>query len=227
VPNNVTRWWVPISAMKLFGADGEDDPDPDSQADDDDDASDDDDDSGDGPTTYDQAYVDKLRKEAAGRRVSAKTESERADAAEAALAKLKEAEMNDIEKATTAAEKAVKTATDAEARATAAEAALKQTNIRQAVTLAAIEQNFQDPTDALTMISQDDLVDDEGEISAKAVKASLTKLAKAKPYLLGTKKRTSGDGGPKGNPADEDSYEKKREAYLKEMTTTGGRVPAA
>lgn len=221
------RWWVPISVRSLYGAEGDDDDSSaDSQVDDDDDG-DDDDDSDDGETTFDKSYVDKIRKEAAARRVTAKTEKDRADAAEAELAKLKEAEMNDIEKATTAAEKAAKTATEAEARANAAEAELRQTRIETAVTLAAVEANFQDPTDALSMISQDDLLDEEGDISAKAVTKALAKLAKAKPYLLGAKKRSSGDGGPKGNPADAGSFEAKQKAYLEEMTTTGGRVPAA
>ena len=225
MPNNV-RWWVPISTQRLYGADGEDvDPNPDSQADDDD-GSDDGDNADDGPTTFDQAYVDKLRKENAARRVSTKEAGERAIAAEAELAKIKEAEMNDLEKATSAVEKAAAKEVAAEARAVAAETQLQQTLVSTAVTLAAVEQNFQDPTDALSMISQDDLVDDEGEVSAKAVKAALTKLAKAKPYLLGTKKRGSGDGGPTGSPADEKSFESKQKAYLEQMTTTGGRVPA-
>ena len=226
MPNNV-RWWVPISIQKLYGAEGEDDESgADSQVDDDD-GSDDDDDSGDGETTFDKSYVDKLRKESAAKRIAAKTEKERADALEAELAKIKEAEMNDIEKATTAAEKAAKTASVAEARAVAAEAALQQTRIESAVTLAAVQANFQDPTDALSMISQDDLLDEEGEVSAKAVTKALAKLAKAKPYLLGAKKRTSGDGGPKGNPADAEGFEAKQKAYLEQFTTTGGRVPAA
>jgi hypothetical protein len=221
VHNNV-RWWVPISTQRLFGADGEsEDTDTDSQVEDE--GSDDTDD---GVTTFDQSYVDKLRKENAARRISAKEATDRATAAEAELAKVREAEMNDLEKATAAVVKAAKDKEDAEARAVAAEARLRQTEISTAVTLAAVEANFQDPTDALSMISQDELLDEEGEISAKAVKAALAKLAKAKPYLLGTKKQSKGDGGPIGNPADQESFAAKQKAYLEQMTTTGGRVPA-
>lgn len=219
------RWWVPISTQKLYGADGEDESETDSQVEDE---GSDDDDLGAGQTitTFDQSYVDKLRKESAAKRVAAKTEKERADALEAELAAIKEAEMNDLEKATTAAEKAAAKTEAAEARAEVAEAALRQTLVETAVTLAAVEANFQDPTDALSMISQDELLDEEGEISAKAVKAALAKLAKAKPYLLGTKKHSTGDGGPIGNPADQESFAAKQKAYLEQMTTTGGRVSA-
>lgn len=221
--NNV-RWWVPISIQKLYGADGEDELVTDSQVEDE--GGDDGDDVDSGETTFDKSYVDKLRKESAAKRVAAKTEKERADALEAELAAIREAEMNDLEKATTVAEKAAAKADAAEARAEAAEAALRQTLVETAVTLAAVEANFQDPTDALSMISQDELLDEEGEISAKAVKAALTKLAKAKPYLLGTKRQTTGDGGPIGNPADQESFAAKQKAYLEQMTTTGGRVSA-
>lgn len=220
------RWWVPISIQKLYGAEGEDDdPAPESQADDDGGDDDSDDDVSD--DTFDRAYVEKIRQEAAAKRVAAKTEKERADALEAELAAIKEAEMNDLEKATSAAEKAAAKAAAAEARAEAAEAAMKQTAISTAVTLAAVEQNFQDPKDALSMISQDDLLDEEGEVSDKAVKSALTKLAKAKPYLLKTRTGGTGDGGPTGKPADQSGFAAKQKAYLEEMTKSGGRIPAA
>lgn len=222
------RWWVPISVRKLYGAEGEDDdPAADSQADDDSDGDDDDSSDDSKPDTFDRDYVEKIRQEAAAKRVAAKTEKERADALEAELEAIKQAEMNDLEKATTAAEKAAAKATAAEARADAAEAALKQSTISTAVTLAAVEQNFQDPQDALSMISQDELLDEEGEVSGKAVKSALTKLAKAKPYLLKTRPSGSGDGGPTGPPGDEKSFEAKQKAYLKQMTESGGRIPAA
>lgn len=225
MPRNV-RWWVPLSARKLYGADGEDDgSDTDSQVEDDDDSDDDLDDGGE--TTFDKSYVDKLRRENAERRVKAKEAADKTAALEAELAKIKEAEMNDIEKATAAAEKAASEKAEALTRAEAAEAALRQTTIQTAVTLAAVEANFQDPADALSMISQDELLDEEGDISDKAVKSSLAKLAKAKPYLLKTPGKGTGDGGPTGRPADQKSFEAKQKAYLKEMTDTGGRIPAA
>jgi len=225
VPKNVNKWWEPLSVRKLYGADDEgDDSAADSQEEDD---GDDDSDVDDSPVTFDQAYVDKLRKENADRRIKAKEASEKATALETELAKIKEAEMNDIEKAQAAVEAATKKSADAEARAVDAEGALRETTIQTAVTVAAMEANFQDPSDALSMIPQDGLLDEEGEISDKAVKASLGKLAKAKPYLLKAPGKGSGDGGPTGRPADKQGFEAKQKAYLEEFTTTGGRVPAA
>lgn len=223
--NNV-RWWVPISIQRLFGADGESDDsnDTNSQVDDDDDS---DDDLDDGDTTFDKAYVEKLRKENADRRIKAKEAADRAEAAEAELAKIREAEMGDLEKAQSAAEAAAKKSAEAEARAVAAEQKLRQNSIETAVALAAANAGFQDPSDALSMISQDELLDEEGAVSDKEVTSRLKALAKAKPYLLKTPGKGSGDGGPKGKPADQTSFEAKQKAYLEEMTTTGGRVPAA
>ena len=213
------KWLELVKPMALFGAE------------------DDDDDSGDEPqegngdgneggTTFDQAYVESLRKESAGRRIKAKESDERATAAEAELAKIKQAEMDDLEKATANLETANETASTATARAEAAEATLLAERVRFAVTIAAAESGFEDPTDALSMISQDDLVDDEGEISGKKVKARLKALSDAKPYLLKAAGGGSGDGGPRGKPVDENSFEAKQEAYLKQMTSTGGRVSA-
>jgi multidrug efflux pump subunit AcrA (membrane-fusion protein) len=223
---NDARWWVPISIQRLFGADGEDDGANDSSQEDSD-SDDSDDDSDDGETTFDKSYVDKLRKEAADRRIKTKEANDRAAAAEAELAKIKQAEMNELEKAQAAAEAAAKKSTEAEARAAQAEAALRQNSIQTAVALAAANAGFQDPSDALSMISQDDLLDEEGAVSDKAVTSKLKALAKAKPYLLKKRSGGSGDGGPKGNPSDADSFEAKQKAYLDEFTTTGGRVPAA
>lgn len=208
-----------LIAMALYGAEDDDDTGGDESQEDNNDGK------GEG-TTFDQAYVDSLRKESAGRRVKAKEAVERATAAEAELAKIKQAEMDDLEKAQSNLETANETVTTATARAEAAEQTLLAEQVRFAVTIAAAEAGFEDPTDALSMISQDDLVDDEGSISAKKVKARLKALADSKPYLLKTAGSGSGDGGPIGKPADQTSFEAKKAAYLKDMTTTGGRVPA-
>jgi len=175
---------------------------------------------------FSQEYVDKLRKEAAGYRVSAKESKSLLEERETELAKIKQAEMNDLELATTSLEAETVKVAELEARAVSAEANLKTVTITNAVTLAAIEAGFEDPTDALSMISQDELIDDEGIISTKTVNARLKALAVKKPYLLKAHRPGSGDGGPSGRPADENTYQAKQEAYLKEMTTTGGRVPA-
>lgn len=209
-----------ITPMALYGADEDDGSGDESQEDNDDGEAKDKD------TTFSQAYVDTLRAENASRRVKAKESDERATAAEKELAKIKQSEMNDLEKATTNLETANETATSATARAETAEATLLAERIRFAVTIAASGAGFEDPTDALSMISQDDLVDDEGGISDKKVKARLKALADSKPYLLKTAGSGSGDGGGRGKPADETSFDAKQAAYLKDMTTTGGRVSA-
>ncbi len=214
------KWLDLVKPMALFGA--EDDGDDEGS----DDTSQEDNDGDDEPKTFDQAYVDSLRKESAGRRVKAKESDARVSTLEAELAKIKQAEMDDLEKATANLETANETATTATARAEAAEAVLLAEQVRFSVTIAATEAGFEDPTDALSMISQDDLVDDEGEISTKKVKARLKALADAKPYLLKAAGSGSGDGGPRGKPVDDTSYEARQAAYLKEMTTTGGRVQA-
>ena len=211
-----------LIARALYGAEDDGDEgsgDGESQVDDDNDGKDE-------GTTFDQAYVDSLRKESASRRVKAKESEGRATAAEAELAKIKQAEMDDLEKAQSNLETATETASTATARADAAESILLAEQVRFAVTIAAAEAGFEDPTDALSMISQDELVDDEGSISSKKVKARLKALADSKPYLLKVVGSGSGDGGPRGKPVDEKSYEAKKAAYLKEMTTTGGRVSA-
>ena len=214
------KLWNLVQPMALFGAedDGEDSGDEPQEGDDGD--------GSEGGKTFDQTYVDSLRKESASRRIKAKESDERATAAETELAKIKQAEMDDLEKATANLETANETATTATARADTAEANLLAERVRFAVTITAAETGFVDPTDALSMISQDDLVDDEGEISAKKVKARLKALSDTKPYLLKAAGGGSGDGGPRGKPVDENSFEAKQEAYLKTMTTTGGRVSA-
>ena len=209
-----------LIAQALYGAESDDDAgDGESQEDDDDKGKDEG-----KAVTFDQAYVDTLRKESAGRRVKAKESDAKVEALEAELAKIKQAEMNDLEKATTSLEAAVTKSTDAEGRATAAEAQLVAEQIRFAVTIAASEAGFEDPTDALSMIPQDGLVDDEGEVSTKTVNARLKALADKKPYLLKASGKGSGDGGSTGKPADATTFEAKQDAYLKEMTSTGGRV---
>jgi hypothetical protein len=110
--------------------------------------------------------------------------------------------------------------------ATQATALLKTERIQNAVTMAAIDAGFEDPTDALSMISQDDLVDDEGNIVAKEVKARLKKLADKKPYLLKSHRPGSGDGGGLGKPGGPETFEDKQAAYLEDMTTSGGRIVA-
>lgn len=169
-------------------------------------------------------YVEKLRKEAASRRVSEKETAEELVAAKAELAELKKAEMSDLERVKTELEEANERADVAEKTALQSSSQLKTERIRNAVTMAAIEAGFEDPTDALSMISQDDLVDDEGTILTKTVKARLKALADKKAYLLRKNRPGSGDGGGRGEGGDPESYEARKAAHLKTMTDTGGRI---
>ena len=215
---NMQHRWIELPAIHLFGADGEEDESDDSQedADADDDSKTED--------KYSQEYVEGLRKEAADRRIKGKEAAEKLKAAEAKLAEIEKAQMSDLDATKKDLEEAATRAEEAEKIAMQASSQLKTERIQNAVTLAAIDAGFEDPTDALSMISQDDLVDDEGNIASKSVKAQLKKLAEKKPYLLKKHRPGSGDGGGNKVPGDPDTFEGKTEGYLKDFTETGGRI---
>ncbi len=173
---------------------------------------------------FDADYVKKLRNEAAKYRVSDKNTTTELEAVRKKLADIEKAEMSDLEGARTDLETATTDLEKATVRASAAESSLKTERIRNAVTMAALEAGLEDPSDALSMISQDDLVDDEGNIDGKTVKAKLKALASKKPYLLKSHRPGSGDGAGAGKPGDPDTFEAKERAYLEQYTKTGGRV---
>ncbi len=181
---------------------------------------------GDGDTkeeakTYDEDYVAKLRKENAERRVGGKETATALEAAQAELKELKQAEMSEIEKLKSDLEDSQKAATEAETARVAAVADAASFKILTSVTLAAIEAGFQDPEDVLGMISQDELMNDEGEIVTKTIKARLKSLGDKKPYLLKQPGSGSGDGGPTKRPEDQDSDEAQIEAYHKQFQAQG------
>lgn len=177
------------------------------------------------PETFDADYVSKIRGEAASRRVAEKDALELAKKLQAELDTLKQAEMNDLEKAKAMLESHQKEAADSKAKAEKFEASLTAERIMNAVKMAALEANFQDPDDALSMISQDELVDDDGQVVDKTVKARLKALADKKPYLLKKASSGSGDGGAGTKaPEDETGFSAKVDAYRKHLTETGGRI---
>lgn len=211
-----------VHPVHLFGAEGEDDDpdDPDPQEGDKDDLN------PDQSNTYDQAYVDTLRKENADRRVKAKDADSRAEKAEKELADIRKNEMDDLEKAQATLAERDEELLESRAEATASKSQLLTERILNTVTLEAIEAGFRDPTDALSMISQDDIVDDDGNVSVKTVKARLKSIADKKPYLLKTP--GSGDGGGGGKkkaPGDDGSFDSKVDKY-KEQMKNSGRVSA-
>jgi hypothetical protein len=175
------------------------------------------------PITFSQEDMSKVRSEAAGHRVKGKETATALEAVQAELKELKQAEMSEIEKLKSDLEDSQKAATEAETARIAALADATSFKIHTSVTLAAIEAGFQDPEDALGMISQDELVDDEGQVVTKTIKARLKALADKKPYLLKQPTSGSGDGGPTGRPEDADSDEAQVKAYHDQFLA-GGRV---
>ena len=151
-------------------------------------------------TTYSQDYVDKLRSENAKRRVSKNETDEKLAKVEAELAKIREAEMGDLDKAKAELDRTSEAGTEAEKRAIVAEAKVKALEVEAAVTSVALELKFNDPTDALAMIPQDDLFTDDGDIDPTAIKKALKKLAEKKTYLIGKPTSGSGDGAGDGKP---------------------------
>jgi len=220
---NMQHRWTPLTPIRLFGAEEEVvvAADPQEGAVNDEPADDDD-----APVDkFSPEYVATLRKENADRRIAAKKAEDRATALEAQLAKIKLAEMTDLEAAKTELEAAQSALSELQTSTTAANAALKTERIQNAVTMAALEADFEDPTDALSMISQDDLVDDEGNIDGKAVKGALKKLSDRKPYLLKSHRPGSGDGGGKGSTTpDIETHEGRVAAHKQKMIESGGRV---
>ena len=219
---NMQHRWTELEASEFFGADGEEDDPTDPQEGAEDDAGEDDDEIVE--DKFSQDYVDKLRKEAAKYRVSGKETAKEVKDLQAKLDKISKAEMSDLEAVKTDLDEASEQLEEAQLSATQANALLKTERITNAVTMAALEAGFEDPTDALSMISQDDLVDDEGNIVTKTVKARLKTLADKKPYLLKSHRPGSGDGGGMGKTGGPETFDDKQAAYLKEMTATGGRV---
>ena len=211
--------WNTILPIELFGSDGEDDSSDDPQVGANDDADDDS-----GEETFSAEYVKKLRDENASRRVAGKDSATELAKVQAELAAIQKAEMSDMEKLRTDLDTATSALESATEVSTISAANLKTERIRNAVTMAAIKAEFVDPSDALSMISQDDLVNDEGTIDDKAVERNIKALAKKKPHLLKSANRGSGDGGGGGNAPTPDTHEARVAAHLKTMTTTGGRV---
>lgn len=183
--------------------DGEGDDEVDPGNDEDDDSGDDDS----GSDTFDKAYVQKLRKEAAENRIKRKE-------AEDQLAELAKAEMSETERLK--AEKA-----EAESRAQEATAKASEMLTRYRVESEASGLKFHDPSDVFSLLDLDELpTDDEGLPTRKAVKGALQKLAKSKPYLVNAEGGGFDGGGSGPNPI----KSKPKEERVKQLTSQG-RIP--
>jgi hypothetical protein len=213
----------PLAAVELYGADDDEEEESSEETSQEEAGSEDGDGDGENkePITFSQEDMSKVRNEAAGHRVKNKETTEALEKAEAELKELKQAEMSEIEKLKSDLEDSQKAATESEAGRVAALADAASFKISTAVTLAAIEAGWNDPADALGMISQDEIVDDEGEIVSRTVKARLKSVTDKKPYLLKQPGSGSGDGGPTKRPEDQDSDEAQIEAYHKQFQAQG------
>lgn len=214
-----------FKATDLFGAADDDDPDDEGDPSQEEAASGDDGDGEEDPVTFSQEDMSKVRDEAAKHRVAKQANAKELEETKARVKELEQKEMDELERAKADLEESLKATSAAEARAIAAEASSASLQISTKVTLAAIKAGFNDPEDVLSMIPQDDLVDDEGEVSAQKIKAKVKSLADKKPYLLKQPGAGSGDGGPTGRPEDEESFDGKVAAHTKVMLESGGRVP--
>lgn len=219
---NKDQWFRRLAVIRgpLSGAEGEDD-DADPQVGDNDELN------PEPSKTYDQAYVDSLRAEAAKRRVEAKEAADRAEKSEAELAKIRKAEMSELEAATATVEELRAQREEAVTQAEALRTQLIQERVLNSVTTAAMEMGFNDPTDALSMIDQTELVDDDGNVQSRTVKARLKALSDSKPYLLKPSGAGSGDGrGGRTPPKEDDTTWEGRVAAHKQKMIESGRVPA-
>jgi hypothetical protein len=78
--------------------------------------------------------------------------------------------------------------------------------MRESVTRGALKLGYRDPTDAFSLIDRAALEYDEGG-EPKNVDKLLSDLATAKPYLTGTPRGGSFDGGPRGKPGAGGSFD--------------------
>ena len=165
---------------------------------------------------FDRAYVEDLRTESAKYR-------KRAQTAEDKNKEHDQAQMGELEKAQ--AKQA-----DAEKQTAQVTNLLTAERQRNAVTLEATRMNFRDAGDALAMIDVDDLNTDEetGRPTTKSVQGALTKLVKAKPYLVDSGEPTHGsaDGGASDEGTGDLTREQKVAAHEKTLQDTYGTVDA-
>lgn len=168
-------------------------------------------DSGSEGDTFDRAYVEKLRREAADYRTRAK-------AAEEELDEKKKAEMSDLEKAQT-------TAQQEKERGDKLQSEIDTLRLHMAVTSVANSMNFHDPEDALSLIDSSSIQrNDEGLPNKQSVEAAVKRLAESKPHLVKGKNAGSGsgDGGARGQGGGNMTEEEKRKQLQQEYAERGG-----
>lgn len=159
------------------------------------------------PKVYDEAYVKKLRQEAADNRIKAKAATDELD-------KIKKAEMDDLERA--------KTERDEEKQAReAVEKELAHLRMSSAIERAALSANFHDPQDAMSLIDLTTIsTNDEGLPNKQSVDAAVKRLAESKPHLVKPQGPGSGDGSARGLGAGK--VGDKKQQYSEEFQRKGG-----
>ncbi len=219
--------WVEVPSLAIFGEDGEDEGEGAAGT------SQEGEGNGDGegkgnenePKTFSLEAMQKLRKENADRRVTSKEVVDERDALQAKLDKIEQAEMGEVERLTAKLEASEKKVADSDAKSASDSAALKTERLNNAVVLAATEAKFHDPTDAISRLSQDDLIDEDGGVDVKKIDSEIKKLVKDKPYLVGSGSNTgSGDGAGNTKTGGPITHDERVAAHLEKMTTSGGRV---
>lgn len=137
------------------------------------------------PDTFDRAYVEKLRKEAAEHRVKAqKLQDEKTERERAEMDELTRAQAERDEEKT---------------KRETAEQELSRTRLQMAVTTAAVTAEFYDPEDALSLIPAEGIaLNEDGTPNKQSVEAAVKRLGEAKPHLVKGKVPGSGDGGARG-----------------------------
>jgi len=204
---NVYGSWIPLQDRRiemLFGAEDDDTDESEEEQD-----SDDSDTEDENAKTFDEKYVTGLRKENASYRTRAKEETDKVVKLQKQLDAIKRKEMSELEASADELTKANERIEELETSTTTLGAQLMESRLQAAVFSEAVELNFNDPDDALSMIPQDDLFDDDGNTNRKQIKQTLKRLADKKPYLLKVPGKSSGDGGAKGDAPDDGTWEGK------------------
>lgn len=218
--------------LALFGADGDDDSDGsdggddgdgtgaggDEPSGDDDQESSSNEDGGKGreKRTYNEAYVKRLRKEAADLRV-------KGTADKATIKEFEDRDKSDVDKAKDSA------ASDKTLRMSAEER-LQAREMTFAVGIEAGKLNFHDAEDAAALLDVTDItIDDLGVPDREQVVEALEKLAKDKPHLVSGKSAPKveggGDGSEKGKPKKPLTQDQQADDQEKKFLAAG-MVPA-
>lgn len=211
-------WTLDTQRMRLVpplaGADGEGEGEGESEGaagdtgSDDGDADDDDGDAGDAGDDDGKGEPD-WKRESRKHEARAKADKKRADALQAELDKMKNADKSDQEKAIDDAKAEVRAELDAERRHDRLEVAVTRLAAR----------TFADTEDALIHleraikdgdVDQDDIFDNDGKVQTDAVKTALTELLERKPHLA------AGDGTPP--PGDSDAGKGRRSKGAEAMS---------